>query len=156
MSSYSLYCFDCAHYYGNNKDLYKDGYRGEDTGCRAFPMGANVDGLKGHKEIIAGQVGSFTYEEVSEELHRILDRDDELLNSRWEELMAGLYDKATAEADRLIAEFKKVNHLRRNKWKELLSQVGVNLTLDEAYEKLFEFTKEVTPPAFDNNIYLSL
>lgn len=83
-------CFDCEHYYWNNRDTYKDGYRGGT--CRAYPEGRPYGYPKdGHKEVQDNQVGDFVYKKCEPDMKNIAERDIELGDIRVKEYEQGLY-----------------------------------------------------------------
>ena len=79
-------CFNCAHYYGNNKDTKKDGYRGNSFACRAYPEEIPYNYPKdGHINVQDNQTGDFVFVKCTTELLRIAETDMVLGNKRFKE-----------------------------------------------------------------------
>jgi hypothetical protein len=86
VSSYSRsdLCFECAHYYYNNRDLKKDGFRGNTMACRAYPDEIPYNYPEdGHEKLQYNQVGTYLFEKVSNEMFLIADTDERLSKMRF-------------------------------------------------------------------------
>lgn len=84
--SKSRLCFECAHYYCNNRDLKKDGFKGNRVACRAYPdeipYGYPEDG---HVKVQDNQIGNFVFEQVDPKLVDIIEKDESIEDARFEE-----------------------------------------------------------------------
>jgi hypothetical protein len=80
------YCLFCEHAYDNNRDLKKDGFRGNSDACRAYPYEIPYGYPKGdHEQIQPNQTGNYTFKQVSDEMRGIAYKDEELGDARFAE-----------------------------------------------------------------------